>query len=546
MAVSEDVLAMTFSERHANTINIDGQLMDSATIAGVLREAKNRPQVREMTLRNVQIDETVAKGIDDLFQTNKAWTKVESIHCSGMLSRVIQASIPWTQQFLFTGNVPIAHNPRYGLDDDSLKAIGEELERDNIDNANANANVATITGITAGHTALTTLSLKGSRLAEEGFRRFCEGLAQSATLETLQMSCCALENEDVILLASALRRNKHLKSFSLADCRFGSLSRSIPPSNASASTSSSESEVDVEEEEEETFTQSTNNTSPQSHFPLVLEALAHHPTLESLNVYGMFCNDQSMEALGEMLKSQETKLWHLGLKNNIRHPEGKVNVRPILQALRQNTSLTYLKLTGANFNDEDVDTLSSILAESNWTLRGLSITDNAIGDQGLLAFASRMSNMKGLRYLDVQRNPITDRSKNAMVAALEDNVELERLDLDGSWDPNKSRWLCLNRGGRRLLQDSDNVRPSLWPLILDRAYKMQFGRNQSAANFDVVYYMIRRLPSLFETASFTITEEIDGSKRKRRHDLIVSNDADVEDSEEAEPPKSKRKSSIER
>jgi hypothetical protein len=75
---------------------------------------------------------------------------------------------------------------------------------------------------------------------------------------------------------------------------------------------------------------------------------------------------------------------------------------------------------------------------------------------------------------------------------------------------------------------------------------MQFGRNQSAANFDVVYYMIRRLPSLFETASFTITEEIDGSKRKRRHDLIVSNDADVEDSEEAEPPKSKRKSSIER
>jgi Ran GTPase-activating protein (RanGAP) involved in mRNA processing and transport len=534
---------MTFSERHANTINIDGQLMDSATIAGVLREAKNRPQVHEMTLRNVQIDETVAKGIDDLFQTNKVWTKVESIHCSGMLSRVIRASIPWTQQFLFTGNVPIAHNPRYGLDDDSLKAIGEELERDNINNSN----VASITSGQNLRPALTTLSLKGSRLAEQGFRRFCEGLAQSATLETLQMSCCALENEDVILLASALRRNKHLKSFSLADCRFGSLSRSIPPSNASAAASFSESEVDVEEEEEEeTFTQSTNNTSPQSHFPLVLEALAHHPTLESLNVYGMFCNDQSMEALGEMLKSQETKLWHLGLKNNIRHPEGKVNVRPILQALRQNTLLTYLKLTGANFNDEDVDTLSSILAESNWTLRGLSITDNAIGDQGLLAFASRMANMKGLRYLDVQRNTITDRSKKAMVAALEDNVEIERLDLDGSWDPNKSRWLCLNRGGRRLLQDSDSVRPSLWPLILDRAYKMQFGRNQSAANVDVVYYMIRRLPSLFETASFTITEETDRLKRKRRHDIIISNDADVEDSEELEPPKSKRKSSIER
>ncbi len=504
MAVSEEVLALTFSERHAPNLNIDGMLLDSATIAGVLREAKNRPNVKEMTLRNVQVDEVVAKGIEDLFQSgSKVWNKTETIHCSGLLSRMIQASLPWTEHFGYTGSVPIAHNPRYGLDEASLLALGKALATECDDSA-----VASKAGPSPPN--LITLSLKGTRLTNDGFMHFCEGLAQSTTLKTFQMSHCALEDEDVSLLASALRRNQHLTSLSLAHCKVGS----ILPQPASSNISGSDASFS------DSTTQSTNNTNPQTHFSVLLESLVDHPRLEMLNISGMYCSEQSVRALGNLLRAPQSKLWHLALKNNLSHPEGKLNVEPILMALTFNKQLTYLQLAGNNLSNDDADSIGGILEESNSTLRALLLTNNLIGDAGLLSFARRLPRIKSLRYLDLQRNHFTDESKKPMIAALKDNTEMERLDLDGTWNQEKSWWLSLNRGGRRLLQSSDSVHSSLWPLILERSYKIHYGRNQPTANLDVAFFLIRRIPALFESASSGGVVAIKSTHQKRRIDAI--------------------------
>jgi Leucine Rich repeat len=521
-SVPEDILAITFSERHAATLNIDGQLMDSATIASVLREAKNRDMVKELLLRNVQVDDLVAEGMEDLFQngTGKTWTKTEAIHCSGLISRMIRALLPYTSHFGFTGNVPIAHNPRYGLDEECLEALGNQLRLQ----GNDMDTISTATSAeTSGKTPLVTLSIKGTRLANPGFGCFCEGIRSSTSLSTLQLSCCALEADDVSLLASAVSENQHLKSLSLADCRFGSVhppNASTPLSDDASSDGSSASASSVPDVVEgETITQSTNNTNPQSHFPILLEALVQHPTLEVLNIFGMCCNDLSMQALGRMLMFPQSKLWHLGLKNNLSHPEDKLDVGALLQALNQNKELTYLKISGANLNDDDITELGNILADNNSTLRALSITDNAFGDAGLVAFSNRLADMPGLRYLDVQRNPITSVSKKAIVAALENNVEIERLDLDGTLDNKKAWFLCLNRAGRRLLSRSDSVSASLWPIILERASKLNFGRNQGSINYDVMYYMLRRLPWLLEYATMSKNSEIEREEEDNRKRL---------------------------
>lgn len=509
MAVSEDVLAMTFSDRHAPNLNIDGMLMDSATIAGVLREAKNRPMVKEMTLRNVQVDELVAEGIEDLFHNgNKVWKKTETIHCSGLLSRLIQASLPWTEHFGFTGSVPIAHNPRYGLDEASLVAIGRALE------VKRGKSSCSTSDDEPSLPKLTTLSLKGTRLGSEGFGHFCDGLAQSTTLRTFQMSHCALENEDVVLLGAALHQNHHLTSLSLAHCKVGS----IFPESTPISSSVSDASIS------DSTTQSTNNTNPQTQFSVLLESLVRHPTLEMLNISGMYCSEPSVRAIGRLLCAPESKLWHLSLKNNLSHPEGKLDALPILQALVANNHLSYLQLAGNNINNDDVDSIGRILEESNSTLRALLLTNNLIGDIGLLAFARRLPRIKSLRYLDVQRNQFTNESKKPMIAALKDNTELERLDLDGTWDQEKSWWLSLNRGGRRLLQSSDSVHSSLWPVILDRAYKINFGRNQPTANLDVAFFMIRRIPALFESASTGGGGPAESTKPKRPIDAISTSD----------------------
>ena len=113
----------------------------------------------------------------------------------------------------------------------------------------------------------------------------------------------------------------------------------------------------------------------------------------------------------------------------------------------------------------------------------------------MLSFANSLAGMRALRFLDVQRNRLTDRSKKPIIAALKDNMELERLDLDGTWDRKKSFYLSLNRGGRRLLQTSNTAPLGLWPLVLERANSLQFGRNQPHANLDVLYCLLLQGPA---------------------------------------------------
>jgi Ran GTPase-activating protein (RanGAP) involved in mRNA processing and transport len=524
-------------------IHIDGHLFDSSAICAVLRDTEHfnnrnyqqHPKNRgKITIRNVSIGEMVLQGFEELFNQKQSnnnsnstssssnkpcscWTNridMNIIHCSDLVSKLIRIVLPWTEQFRFTGSIPIAHN----LDSEGLKVIGKHLGGNNIctnnftaqdhtagnnsDNENENEYDRNRDGIVVPK--LKTLSLKGTCLESIGFVLFCEGLGINNTLESLQLSNCTIENDDVGLLASALRENKHLKSLFLANCNFGRRPYSLSTDTVA--------------------TQSINNINPQIHLPIVLEALIRHPTLQSLKIYDMHCNDQSMRAISDiLLSSTGTKLLHLGLKNNLSHPESKLNVENLFQALTHSRYLTYLKISGNNLNDEDMATLSRILTteESNiiTSIKTLSVTDNLISDEGLLTLASRLSYAKSLKYLDVQRNPVTDRSKKAMVSALKNNVQIERLDLDGSWDTEKFWWLSLNRGGRRALQittDNNNtVSSNLWPKMLERVYNLQYGRNKSPTNIEVAYYIIRRMPSLFEKVAAIREERRPNRKRQR-------------------------------
>lgn len=532
MTMSEDVLAMTFSSDPHHTsrsVAIDGMLIDSQTTAAVLREAKRRPSVQELTLRSVTIDETVARAAEDLFSAmaspsaetgstsvantsnvnntnnntkvrkrftlgtnnqnssvneNRCFIKLELIHCTGLTARVIRASVSRTQQLAFTGSVPIAHNPRYSLDLACMGAIGHALQHCQ---------------------NLQTLALKGSRLDREGLEVFGLGLRQSKSLRTLQLSHCALEIPDVACLANALRENQHLTALSFAHCKIGGAPFS----------------------EEST-----------AEFCRLLESLVRHPTLEVLNLLGMYCTTAAIRVLSGLVRSPTSQLWHLGLKNNIRHPEEKLQVTSLLEALETNTSLTYLQISGNNVDDADMAILGRILSTNNKTLRGLTLTANRIGDDGLFSISRNMRAMKGLRFLDVQRNLFTDKAKQAIIGGLKENMELERLDLDGTWDSMKAFYLILNKGGRRLLQSSHTTPLGLWPRVLARANRLPFSRNLPFAHLDVLYTLVRG-PALFQPRLKRTLPESAASVR------AISDDSDSVDKTIAadsnpEEPQSKR------
>jgi hypothetical protein len=532
----------TTDNNNSNTqiLNIDGFFYDSFAVAAILTDRVHNIQSREITFRNVLVDATVLQGADKLLRqrtTSSALrgdeakessdrssntitnNNIEIIHCSGLVSELIRIVLPTTRRFGFAGNIPIAHN----LDTEGLSVIGENLGKEaslssrTADAGNGDNNHGG--GERNDRVRLKTLVLKGTRLESSGFNNFCDGLGANTTLEDLQLSNCILEEDDVLLLASALRNNTSLKSVFFANCKFGTKAR--PPSD---NTTASHDNHHQQHQQRRETTQSINNTYPQAKLPIVLEAMVRHPSLESLKIYDMCCNEHAIRAIGDILSAPESKLRHLGLKNNLSHPQSNLPgvSNHLFQALWQNPNLTYLKLSGNNLNDENMIQLGRILTESETSIRTLSITDNLISD-GLLPLASRLSDVKSLRCLEVLRNPITDRSKKAMVSALENNVQLERLDLDGSWDEEKFWWLSLNRGGRRVLQASDKktVLSSLWPTILERAYNIPFRRNSkqpsSNTNIEIVYYLIRRIPWLFEKASASKAFPRHSKPEKKRH-----------------------------
>lgn len=457
---------MTFSSEHTPTVSIDGMLMDSQTTAAVLKEAKRRPKVKELTLRSVTIDATVARAVDELFEDpERVWRKMELIHCTGRNAQIIKASICRTKHFAFTGSVPIAHNPRYSLDAECMQAVGNALKECK---------------------ELTVLSLRGSRLDRAGLQAFADGLEKCTSLQTLQLSHCGFEVPDVSILSSALARNQHLTALSMAHCKIGA--------------------TPLAEE-------STNQLC------LLLESLVSHPALQVLNVFGMYCTERAMEAFSSLLRAPRSALWHLGLKNNVRHPDDKLTATGLFRALEANTSLTYLQVSGNNVDDDDMEQLAQIVADSNSTLRALNLTANNIGDDGIISFAKRLPDMKGLRLLDLQRNPFTETSKVEIIAALKENTELERLDLDGKFDATKAYYLGLNKGGRRLLQSGNNTPLGLWPLVLERTNRLPYNRSLPHAHLDVLYNLLQG-PAVFQP------------RTKRTRELEATNNGEKTDTEE--------------
>ena len=532
MAISEDILAMTFTE---TALSIDGMLIDSATISNVLREAKRRPNVVEVTLRTVSIDDTVTSGIQELFDSTleREWSKLEIIHCTGDVASVLAAAttveepsddgadnninnnnnnnnnylsktspsnspqkVKSIQQIFFTGSVPIAHNPRYSLDVASLQVLRDAIQ--------------------FRCPSLTTLCLKGTRLLRDGLQSLGDGLAHAKHLRTFRMSHCAMEATDIPLLASALAENKQLTVLLLAHCKVVLTTAMVEPS-ATTNTTNSTHENGGEiygtththlNDSQEPLSSGTNvgngsSEDPWNYFALLLESLVGHPTLECLNVFGMVCTARACQALSDMLTSPTTKVWHLGLKNNLATPEDKLPIVPVIQALQTNTTLTSLQISGNNVDDADVEFLAQVLCQ-NSTLRGLGLTANNISSVGVMSMAQRLSDMNGLRYLDLQRNnQIKAAAKQAMIAGLVNNSELERLDLDGTFHETKSYYTSLNKGGRRLLQIS-NAPLALWPLVLARANRLSFGRNQPFANINVLYCLVRG-PALFQRPGASTT-----------------------------------------
>jgi Ran GTPase-activating protein (RanGAP) involved in mRNA processing and transport len=159
-------------------------------------------------------------------------------------------------------------------------------------------------------------------------------------------------------------------------------------------------------------------------FQKVIDALKKNTTITTLYLSGNNIGDKGAEKLAKALE-KNTTITKLSLRsNNI----GKAGAEVLAQALKENKTLTELDLGWNNIGDEGAEKLAEAL-KNNETLTTLDLSVNNIGEVGAKALAEALKENKTLTELDLSWNKIGDDGAKAIAEALKENETITTLYL---------------------------------------------------------------------------------------------------------------------
>ena len=162
----------------------------------------------------------------------------------------------------------------------------------------------------------------------------------------------------------------------------------------------------------------------EAHVVALAEALKLNTSLTQLCLSGNSIRDQGAAGLAEALK-QNTILTQLDLTDNSISDQGAAG---LAEALKQNTSLTQLDLADNSISDQGATSLAEALKQ-NTSLTQLDLGGNSISDQGATSLAEALKQNTSLTQLDLGGNSIIDQGADGLAEALKQNTSLTQLDL---------------------------------------------------------------------------------------------------------------------
>ena len=221
----------------------------------------------------------------------------------------------------------------------------------------------------------------------------------------------------------------------------------------------------------------------------------------------------------------------------------QIDLSAFSNALSSNGTLQELELGGNSLRDDDLPCLVKVLCSSKSKLKSLDLSQNRFTD--LSCFASRLGEMKHLRWLSIEDNRLNERSLDALLDAFSTpsstpptttttttttsttinrfNFVLEDIEMDNVVEANNPKWkllhyhLDLNWGGRRFLsqQHGNNIPIKLWPRIIERSNNLNTTGDDADTDEnddnqrltrkpkseDIIYYYLQTFPALTSMAS---------------------------------------------
>jgi hypothetical protein len=181
----------------------------------------------------------------------------------------------------------------------------------------------------------------------------------------------------------------------------------------------------------------------------------------------------------------------------------KNSFQPAIQATKRllssrRSNLRVLDLSHLNLGNTHATILAQLLTE-NERLEQLNISFNKINDKGLEIFALKLPQMKHLAKVSLLPNLWT--KAKPLCDAMQQNTSVEYLD-SLLFLPEATMlryYTTVNRGGRRLLKNSDSVPLGLWPSILERAGRIKYYvQNEPQARADAIYCLLKNGPVFFQ------------------------------------------------
>lgn len=221
----------------------------------------------------------------------------------------------------------------------------------------------------------------------------------------------------------------------------------------------------------------------------IVSCLHNHPSLRELNVSFNNCHSEACESIGALLLHQSSGgIERLEMAQQFIGRRKCLNIHPISEAMVRNTSLQFLNLKENFLDSGHLESLLDALAE-NESLVELDLSCSDISDDALLCLASKLHSTKFQR-LSLLHNPF--KNADSLVSAAKNNNNLRQVNVDASVESREMLYYhtSLNKARRDLL--TENCLPfSLWPMVLEKAGKIDIPEDLDLQPFDIMYYMLQ-------------------------------------------------------
>lgn len=231
-------------------------------------------------------------------------------------------------------------------------------------------------------------------------------------------------------------------------------------------------------------------TMNENQVATLMKSLWNHPSLKELCIQGSSCREGGIHAIAQHLLGATSKLEKLDLSNHKFGLDRMEGMRSLSKALRTNTSLKSLSLSGHQLREEDMMDMASALTSSTSRLQELCLSDCHLTNDCISIFSERLPAMTNLKTLWLHDNPFDETCAQALLDCLGTNMEMEQLILPLGRGRDMDRiqkelelWLLMNRAGRRLLLSSKATPPYLWAMVLERITKQSRDVSLSSPSF---------------------------------------------------------------